>query len=176
MSQAFDVILFTDGACTGNPGPGGWACILRHVQSRIEKRLFDGEPQTTNNRMEMMAVISGLAALKQPGLRVQVVTDSQYVARGMTEWVQGWRANGWCRAKTAAGRLRNAKPIKNVDLWKRLVELCDQHEVTFLHVRGHAGHPENEECDQLAVEAAQRAARMRPATRPTRDAGLFEPG
>jgi ribonuclease HI len=98
-----EVILFTDGACSGNPGPGGWACLLRHCPSRHEKRLSGGDPQTTNNRMELTAVIQGLAALKRAPLRVQVVTDSQYVARGMTEWVPRWKAAGWCRAQPGSG-------------------------------------------------------------------------
>ena len=155
MTDTYDVILFTDGACIGNPGPGGWACILRHVASGSEKRLAGGDPQTTNNRMELLAVIEGLAALKSDDQAVQVVTDSQYVSRGMTEWLPGWLRNNWRR-----GRKANAKPVKNVDLWKRLVAQCDRHRVAFTYVRGHAGHPENEECDRLAVQAAQAAARQ----------------
>jgi ribonuclease HI len=103
LAEAHDVILFTDGACSGNPGPGGWACILRHCPTGYEKRLFGGDPQTTNNRMELTTVIQGLAALKRAPLRVQVVTDSQYVARGMTEWVPRWKAAGWCRAQPGSG-------------------------------------------------------------------------
>ncbi len=154
MTAAFEVILFTDGACSGNPGPGGWGTILRHVTTGSEKRLSGGDPDTTNNRMEMQAVIEGLKALKKSPLRVQVVTDSQYVSRGMTEWLPGWLRNNWRRGKKA-----NSPPVKNVDLWKELVTLCNQHEVEFQFVRGHAGHPENEECDRMAVEAAQQAAR-----------------
>lgn len=153
MSEPYDVMLFTDGACIGNPGPGGWACLLRHVASGVEKRLSGGQRQTTNNRMEMTAVIEGLRALKTAPLRVQVVTDSQYVSRGMTEWLPGWLRNDWRR-----GRKASSPPVKNVDLWKTLVGLCDRHQVDFVYVPGHAGHPENEECDRMAVQAARQAA------------------
>jgi len=153
MPNDYDVILFSDGACSGNPGPGGWACILRHVHTGTEKRLSGGEARTTNNRMELMAVIEGLAALKTAPLRVQVVTDSEYVSRGMTEWLPAWLRNDWRR-----GRKAGSPPVKNVDLWQRLVALRDQHQVDFLHVLGHAGHPENEECDRMAVKAARLAA------------------
>jgi len=153
MPTDYDVILFSDGACSGNPGPGGWACILRHVRTGAEKRLSGGEAQTTNNRMELMAVIEGLAALKTEPLRVQVVTDSEYVSRGMTEWLPGWLRNDWRRGPKAG-----SPPVKNVDLWQRLVALRDRHHVDFVHVLGHAGHLENEECDRMAVEAARLAA------------------
>ena len=156
MSEPYDVMLFTDGACIGHPGPGGWACLLRHVASRVEKRLSGGQRQTTNNRMEMTAVIEGLAALKTAPLRVRVVTDSQYVSRGMTEWLPGWLRNDWRR-----GRKASSPPVKNVDLWKTLVGLCSKHQVDFVYVAGHAGHTENEECDRMAVEAARRAAKGR---------------
>ena len=148
-----DVILFTDGACIGNPGPGGWACILRHVKTGAEKRLAGGDPQTTNNRMELSAVIEGLAALKTAPLGVQVVTDSQYVSRGMTEWLPDWLKNDWRR-----GPKGKSGPVKNADLWRQLVALCNRHRVDFTYVAGHAGHPENEECDRMAVEAARQAA------------------
>ena len=148
MPQTFDVILFTDGACSGNPGPGGWGCLLRHVKTGKEKRLSGGEPATTNNRMELRAVIEGLTALTAAPLRVQVVTDSQYVSRGMTEWLPGWLRNNWRRGP------RGKSEVKNVDLWKQLAALCNKHQVAFVHIRGHAGHPENEECDRLAVAAA----------------------
>ena len=148
------MLFFTDGACSGNPGPGGWACLLRHVASGVEKRLSGGQPQTTNNRMELTAVIEGLAALKTAPLRIQVVTDSQYVSRGMTEWLPGWLRNDWRR-----GRKASSPPVKNVDLWKALVGLCDRHQVDFVYVPGHAGHPENEECDRMAVQAARQAAK-----------------
>lgn len=147
-----EVILFTDGACSGNPGPGGWAFILRHVATGKEARESGGEPQTTNNRMELRAVIEGLSRLTRP-TRARVVTDSQYVCKGMTEWVEGWIRNGWRRGSKAG-----AKPVKNVDLWQKLVALGDRHTVEFEHVRGHAGHPENEECDEMAVQAALAAA------------------
>jgi ribonuclease HI len=168
-----EVLLFTDGACLGNPGPGGWACILRHVATGAEKRLTGGDPQTTNNRMELAAVIAGLEALRRGGLRVQVVTDSQYVARGMTEWLPRWRARGW-RRKAGARGAKSA--VKNVDLWRRLAELVEPHEVEFVHVAGHAGHPENEECDRLSVAAAQAAAagRYGPARPPPPESGLFQ--
>lgn len=142
------VVLFTDGACSGNPGPGGWAYILRHPSSGKEIRGSGGQASTTNNRMELTAVIEGLKRLKRRS-RIRVVTDSQYVSKGMTEWVAGWIRRGW---------RRGTKPVKNVELWKALVELCDQHDVHFEHVFGHAGHAENEECDRMAVEAARVAA------------------
>jgi len=152
MTGDHDVILFTDGACSGNPGPGGWAYILRHVRSGTEKRLSGGQAETTNNRMELMAVIEGLAALKTAPLRVQVLTDSQYVSRGMTEWLPGWLKNNWRR-----GRKGKAGEVKNADLWKQLVALCGKHRVEFVYIAGHAGHPENEECDRMAVQAARKA-------------------
>lgn len=149
MTESPEVLLFTDGACSGNPGPGGWAFILRHPSTGKELKQSGGDPHTTNNRMELAAVIHGLRALKRR-TRVRVVTDSEYVSRGMTEWVAGWIRKGWRRGKD---------PVKNVELWQELVELCKEHDVVFEHVRGHAGHPENEECDQMAVEAARRAAK-----------------
>ncbi|MFQ5413265.1 MAG: ribonuclease HI [Phycisphaerae bacterium] len=149
-----DVMLFTDGACSGNPGPGGWGLILRHRATGKEKRMAGGEPHTTNNRMELTAVIRGLEALNttQPW-RVCVVTDSRYVTQGMTEWIEGWIANGWRR-----GKKPNAPPVKNADLWQALDALCRRHDVTFQHVAGHAGHPENEACDRMAVAAIKKAA------------------
>ena len=149
MQPAEEVILFTDGACTGNPGPGGWAYILRHSPTGKEQRGSGGAAETTNNRMELTAVIEGLKALKRP-TTVRVVTDSQYVSNGMSLWVANWIRNNWRRGK---------KPVKNVELWKELVELCDRHEVVFEHVFGHAGHAENEECDRMAVREAHRSAR-----------------
>lgn len=145
-----EVILFTDGACKGNPGPGGWAYILRHVRSGREKRESGGEPHTTNNRMELMAVIRGLEALKRP-CSVRLVTDSQYVARGISEWMPRWKALGWQRKED--GRLR---PVKNVELWQRLDRLLQRHRVTTQYVAGHSGHPENEECDRMAVAEAKK--------------------
>ncbi|MBK6973620.1 MAG: ribonuclease HI [Sterolibacteriaceae bacterium] len=134
-----EVEIFTDGACSGNPGPGGWGAILR--AGGKERELFGGEPQTTNNRMELTAVIRALAALKRP-VRARVWTDSQYVQKGISEWIGGWKARGW---KTAA-----KAPVKNVDLWRELDELAAQHDVDWCWVRGHAGHPENERADELA--------------------------
>jgi ribonuclease HI len=145
-----EVQLFSDGACSGNPGPGGWAFILRHTASGKELESSGGEPETTNNRMEMMAVIRGLEALKRSA-RVEIVTDSVYVGKGLSEWLPKWKLNGWRRRE--GGQL---KPIKNEDLWRRLDELLAGHQVRFTHVRGHQGHPENERCDTLAVAAYQK--------------------
>ncbi len=148
MSNETDITIYTDGACSGNPGPGGWAYLLRHESTGQEKRGSGGDPYTTNNKMELMAAIEGLRSLTER-CRVNVVTDSQYVSKGMTEWVTGWIRKGWKRGN---------KPVKNVELWKQLVALCEQHDVTFEHVFGHAGHRENEECDRMAVAAAREAA------------------
>ena len=138
--MAEDVTLFTDGACSGNPGPGGWGVVLRW--GAHEKELSGGEAETTNNRMELLAVIEGLNALKRP-CPVVIVTDSQYVMKGMTEWLPGWKARGW---KTAT-----RQPVKNVDLWQALDEACARHpSVRWEWVRGHDGHPENERADALA--------------------------
>lgn len=142
------VQLFTDGACSGNPGPGGWAYLLRHPASGREREGSGGAPRTTNNQMELQAVIQGLSALHRRS-RVEVITDSAYVAKGSAEWLPGWKRNGWRRRE--GGRL---KPLKNADLWKELDRLLERHEVHFTVIKGHAGHPENERCDQLAVEAA----------------------
>ncbi|MGE5546753.1 MAG: ribonuclease HI [Solirubrobacterales bacterium] len=147
MSEDPVVELFTDGACSGNPGPGGWGAILRF--KGVEKELKGGEPMTTNNRMEMMAVIEGLNALTRP-CAVAVYTDSEYVKKGMTEWLRGWKARGW---KTA-----DKKPVKNDDLWRRLDEAAARHRVTWHWVRGHSGHPENERADQLARDGAREAS------------------
>jgi ribonuclease HI len=133
------VELYTDGACSGNPGPGGWGAILRW--KGIERELKGGEPATTNNRMEMLAVISGLAALKRPSA-VDIYTDSQYVQKGITEWVRGWKARGW---KTA-----DKSPVKNRDLWEMLDAATAKHDLRWHWVKGHAGHPENERADALA--------------------------
>ncbi|HXY36565.1 MAG TPA: ribonuclease HI [Planctomycetaceae bacterium] len=142
------VQLFTDGACRGNPGPGGWAYILRHPSTGIEKEHSGGAPVTTNNQMELQAVIEGLAALKRKSA-VEVITDSAYVAKGASEWLPGWKANNWRR------REKNRwTDVKNVELWKRLDELLTRHEVKFTTVAGHSGHPENERVDELAVAAA----------------------
>lgn len=142
------VQVFTDGACRGNPGPGGWGCILRHPASGTEKELSGGVPLTTNNQMELQAVISGLSALKARS-NVEVITDSSYVAKGCAEWLPGWKKNGWKRKEGTSW-----KPVKNVELWQQLDELLNRHKVRFTLVRGHMGHPENERCDELAVAAA----------------------
>ena len=151
MDDGAEVVLFTDGACSGNPGPGGWAYLMRHLATGKETRAAGGDAPTTNNRMELQAVIEGLKALTRE-TRIRVVTDSQYVSRGMTEWVAGWIRKGWRRGP------RGKDPVKNAELWKELVALCDKHTVTFQYVPGHAGHAENEECDRMAVEASRRAA------------------
>ena len=151
MAEAAEAILFTDGACSGNPGPGGWAFILRHVPTGKELRGSGGLAETTNNQMELTGVIEGLRALKKP-THIKVVSDSQYVVKGMREWVAGWIKHGWMRGP------KKRDPVKNVELWKQLVELDGQHTVEYEYVKGHAGHAENEECDQMAVEAARQAA------------------
>jgi ribonuclease HI len=145
-----EVQLFTDGGCSGNPGPGGWAFLLRHQASGKELERFGAERETTNNRMELMAVIRGLEALKRPTC-VELVTDSVYVGRGLTQWLSRWKANGWRRR---AGKQQ--PDIKNEDLWRRLDQLSTKHQIQFTHVRGHSGHPENERCDCLAVAAYQK--------------------
>lgn len=152
MKDNAEVVLFTDGACSGNPGPGGWAAILKHPDTEKIRKLSGGEPNTTNNRMELTAVIEGLRALKpEKRRRVHLVSDSEYVIRGISEWINGWIANGWRR-----GKKPNSPPVKNADLWQALHALTQQHDMSYEHVRGHSGHPENEECDRMAV--AQRDA------------------
>ncbi len=133
------VDIFTDGACKGNPGPGGWGALLR--MGKTEKELFGGEAQTTNNRMELMAVIRALEALKRP-CQVRVHTDSVYVQKGISEWMKNWKRNGW---RTSA-----KQPVKNADLWRELDEVAAKHAVQWLWVKGHAGHIENERADGLA--------------------------
>ena len=137
------VHIFTDGACKGNPGPGGWGVLLRTGET--EKELSGGEANTTNNRMELMAAIRGLNALKRP-CRVTLSTDSKYVMDGLTKWIHGWQKNGW---KTAA-----KKPVKNAELWKELLAAAKPHRVEWKWVKGHAGHPDNERADKLASDAA----------------------
>ncbi len=133
--------IFTDGACSGNPGAGGWGAILRFGE--YEKELSGGEAHTTNNRMELTAVIEGLKALKEP-CQVTLTTDSKYVCDSVTKkWVYGWKQRGWKKS--------DGKPALNVDLWEQLLPLLEKHQVTFVWVKGHAGHPENERCDRLAV-------------------------
>jgi len=136
------VEIFTDGACSGNPGPGGWGVVLRYGET--EKELSGGEPASTNNRMELMAAIMGLESLRRP-CRVTLSTDSLYVKDGITRWITDWKKRGW---KTA-----DKKPVKNVDLWQRLEAAVAPHEVQWEWVRGHSGHPENERADQLARDA-----------------------
>ena len=149
-SACTEVLLFADGACSGNPGPGGWAFIMLHPSSGKEIERFGAERETTNNRMELTAVIRGLEALKRPA-SVGLVTDSMYVGKGLTEWLPKWKANGWRRREG-----KSLKEIKNEELWRRLDELLSRHQVHFTHVRGHAGHVENERCDALAVAAYQK--------------------
>ena len=145
------IVIYTDGACKGNPGPGGWGALLRAADG-AEKELCGGELETTNNRMEMMAVIEALSALKRP-CHVILHVDSQYVLKGMTEWLQGWKAKGW---RTAA-----KQPVKNVDLWQRLDALVHQseHRIEWRWVRGHAGDPGNERADALANRGVEQLGR-----------------
>jgi ribonuclease HI len=133
------VVIYADGACRGNPGPGGWGVLLR--ARGAEKELFGGEPDTTNNRMELTAVIRGLETLRRR-CAVRVYTDSQYVQKGISEWIHDWKRRGW--------RTSDRKPVKNADLWQRLDDLARGHKIEWLWVRGHAGHPENERADALA--------------------------
>ena len=139
MDTEKTVYLYTDGACKGNPGAGGWGAVLRYGSR--EKELFGGEAHTTNNRMELTAIIQGLAALKRP-CAVVIYTDSQYVKNGMEKWIHGWKKNGW---KTAS-----KQPVKNEDLWRQLDQLAAQHQIQWQWVRGHTGHAENERADALA--------------------------
>ncbi|WP_375261289.1 ribonuclease HI [Palleronia sp.] len=139
-----ELFAYTDGACSGNPGPGGWGALLIAREGEAEKKrreLNGGEAVTTNNRMELLAAISALESLNRPS-RITMVTDSQYVKNGVTSWIHGWKRNGW---KTSA-----KKPVKNEDLWKRLDAAGHRHDVTWQWVKGHAGHPENERADELA--------------------------
>ena len=148
-AESPEVQLFTDGACSGNPGPGGWAFILRHPGSGKEIEQSGGEPATTNNRMELTAVVRGLESLKRPSY-VEVLTDSVYVGKGLSEWLPKWKANGWRRREGT----RWAE-VKNVDLWRRLDELLATHRIQYTRVAGHSGHPENDRCDVLAVTACR---------------------
>ncbi|MEO6218333.1 MAG: ribonuclease HI [Sphingomonas sp.] len=144
------VEIATDGACKGNPGPGGWGVIIR--SGTRERELSGGESLTTNNRMELMAAIEGLNALKRP-CHVTLSTDSRYVMDGLTKWIKGWQKNGW---KTAA-----KQPVKNADLWQALLAAAKPHRIEWLWVKGHAGHPDNERADKLASDAAVAASRAR---------------
>ena len=143
MDELPQVEMFTDGACRGNPGPGGWGVLIR--MGEREKELSGGEPLTTNNRMELLAAIRGLEALKRP-CRVALHTDSMYVRDGITKWVHNWRRNGW--------RTSDKKPVKNAELWQQLCAAAEPHRVDWKWVKGHSGHPENERVDQLACAAA----------------------
>lgn len=140
------VELYTDGACSGNPGPGGWAYILKHPKTGKVVEDWGGEPATTNNRMELISVIRGLESLTKPS-RVDLYSDSQYVTKGLSEWLDGWIRKGWKRGKN--------EKVLNVDLWQQLDELRRVHKITAHWIRGHNEHPENERCDQLAVAAIQ---------------------
>ncbi len=139
------VYIYTDGACSGNPGPGGWGSVLRY--NGHEKRLQGWCSHTTNNRMELLAIIRALESLKRKGVRGVIITDSQYVKNGITEWIHGWKQRGWMTA--------SKKPVKNRELWERLDELVNQHELKWEWVKGHAGHEHNEVADQLATGAIE---------------------
>ncbi len=149
MNELPHVEIATDGACKGNPGPGGWGVVIR--MGAKERDLSGGEALTTNNRMEMKAAISGLNALTKP-CHVTLSTDSRYVMDGLTKWIKGWQRNGW---KTA-----DKKPVKNADLWQELLDAAKPHRITWVWVKGHAGHPENERADRLASDAAIAAGRV----------------
>ncbi len=139
MASDAIIDIFTDGGCRGNPGPGGWGAILKAGEA--EKELWGGEPDTTNNRMELTAVIRALEALKRP-VEARLHTDSQYVQKGISQWIHNWKRNGW--------RTADKKPVKNADLWQQLDKLVAQHRIEWVWVKGHAGHPGNERADQLA--------------------------
>ncbi len=142
------VVLYTDGACSGNPGPGGYGAVLRY--GGVEKEIFGGEKSTTNNKMEMMAVIKGLEALKEP-CEVEVYSDSAYVVNAIEQgWIESWKKNGWRKA--------DKKPVKNVELWEKLLELMDTHKVTFNKVKGHADDEYNNRCDRIAVREREKFA------------------
>jgi ribonuclease HI len=142
MTDPTPVVIYTDGACSRNPGPGGWAAILTYGDSCRE--ISGGEAVTTNNRMELMAAIAALEALKQPS-HVELHTDSEYVMKGITQWIHGWKRNGW--------KTKSREPVKNAELWQKLDEARQRHRIKWHWVRGHAGHPENERADELAREA-----------------------
>ncbi len=144
MAMTDAITIWTDGACSGNPGPGGWGAILRAGDR--EKELFGGSPVTTNNRMELMAAIMALEALKRPS-EIDLHTDSQYVRGGVTGWINGWKRNGW--------RTADKKPVKNIELWQQLDAATERHRIRWHWVKGHAGHPENERADALARQGMQ---------------------
>lgn len=144
------VLLYTDGACSGNPGPGGWAYVLKHPGTGKVREGSGGAAQTTNNQMELSAVIHGLGALKQP-CEVELYSDSKYVLEGLETWIDNWQRRGWRTATKA--------PVKNVELWQQLAKLRGQHTLRYHWVRGHSGHPENERCDELAVQASMQFGR-----------------
>lgn len=146
------MLLFTDGACIGNPGPGGWAYILREVDGNTQREASGGEAKTTNNRMELTAVIEGLSALKGPS-DVELCSDSEYVLKGISEWLEGWIQRGW--------RTASKKPVQNDDLWQQIDELIHVHNVDVAWTRGHTGHPENERCDQMAFAEAEKRSKQR---------------
>ena len=152
MTELSLVEIATDGACKGNPGPGGWGAVIRY--GAREKDLSGGEPLTTNNRMELTAAIEALNALTRP-CRVKLSTDSRYVMDGLTKWLKGWQRKGW---KTA-----DRKPVKNADLWQALIAAAAPHRIEWIWVKGHAGHPDNERADKLASDAALAARAARPA-------------
>ena len=141
-----EVVIYTDGACSRNPGPGGWGVVLRWKDT--EKEMYGGDPLTTNNRMELMAAIQALEALQRPA-KVDLYTDSKYLLDGITKWIKGWQRNGWLTSAK--------KPVKNDDLWRRLIEAMSRHEVTWLWVKGHAGDPDNERADALARRGIEEA-------------------
>ncbi len=148
--EPIEVYLFTDGACSGNPGPGGWAFILRHLPTKTEVEEFGGVEHTTNNRMELRAVVEGLARLKR-SCSIELFTDSVYVGKGISEWMGKWKSNGWKRKEKS-----KLVPVKNDDLWKQLDELLGRHKrIKYTRVAGHSGHPENDRVDELAVKAYQ---------------------
>ena len=147
--KEIQVEIFSDGACSGNPGPGGWGTVLRFGE--IEKELSGFEAETTNNRMELTAAIAGLEALKRP-CRVRLTTDSEYLKKGITEWIDGWVRRGWKNAQK--------KPVANRDLWERLLALRKKHQIEWHWVRGHTGHAENERCDELARAAIERSRKI----------------
>lgn len=148
MTEAPLVEIATDGACKGNPGPGGWGAVIRY--GTHEKELAGGEPDTTNNRMELIAAVEALNALKKP-CRVRLSTDSRYVMDGLTKWLRNWQRNGW--------RTSDKKPVKNADLWQRLIDAAAPHRIEWIWVKGHAGHPDNERADRLASDAAHKQRR-----------------